>query len=33
MSDVDWTFSDRDILKQYAGQVIAVRDRRVLGAG
>lgn len=33
MSDVDWAFSDRDILKRYAGQVIVVRDRRVWGAG
>ena len=33
MSDVDWVYSDRNILKRYAGQVVVVRDRRVWGAG
>ena len=33
MSDVEWVFCDRDILKRYAGQVVVVRDRRIWGAG
>ena len=33
MSDDDWVLCDRDILKRYAGQVVAYRNRRIWGAG
>ena len=33
MSDDDWVMFDRDILKQYGGQVVVYRDRHIWGAG
>jgi hypothetical protein len=32
-ADYEWVLHDADIQRQYAGQVVAVHDRKVWGAG